>query len=94
MVAPRWVDGEVRRHDALLLPHGGRVHVDWLLLPRRLRPPPLLGGRLLLGGRCLRHVDVVFVVIVFDLVIIVLVIVDLVPFILCNFAMGKRHGGG
>jgi hypothetical protein len=75
----------------LLFLCGGRVHINWLLLPCRLRPPPLLGGRLLLGGRCLCHVDVFFVVVVvfFDLVVVVLVVV-----VFCNFATGKRRGRG
>ena len=45
--------------------------------------------------RCQRHVDVVFVVVVFDLVVVVLVVVDLlVVVVFCNFATGKRRGRG
>jgi hypothetical protein len=64
-------------------------------------PPLLLGGRLLLDGPCLCHVDVVLIIgtVIFNLVVIVLVVVidliviDLIPFVLCNFAMGKWQGG-
>ena len=79
------------------------VHVDWLLLLCRLRPPLLLGGRLRLGGPHLRHggiviVDLVVGGVVFDLVVVNFVVVNVVvvnviPFVLCNFRMGEKGWG-
>ncbi len=92
--APGGVHKEARQRGALLLRWGRGVHVDWLLLPRCLRPP-FLGGRLCLGGPYLRHGNVVLVVgvVVFDLVVVNVVVVDLVPFVLCNFRMGEEGWG-
>jgi hypothetical protein len=101
--APGGVHEEARRRGAMLLRWGRGVHVDWLLLPRRLRPPLLLGGRLCLGGPYLRHGGVVIVVlvvggVVFDLVVVNVVVVNVVvvnvvPFVLCNFRMGEKGWG-